>query len=99
MKKLNDLKSEIESLFKESGLNENIEFRISNVEEYDLQINNLVKHQRSENIDFISLELKQILDSNDQPLMLILFCLYFNFFLLAMFIISLTKAGEIFFFF
>ena len=65
MKKLNDLKSEIESLFKETGLNENIEFRISNVEEYDLQINNLVKHQRSENIDFISLELKQILDSNE----------------------------------
>ncbi len=64
MKKLNDLKSEIESLFKEAGFNENIEFRISNVEEYDLQINNLVKHQRSENIDFISLELKQILDSN-----------------------------------
>ena len=46
MKKLNDLKSEIESLFKETGFNENIEFRISNVEEYDLQINNLVKHQR-----------------------------------------------------
>ena len=65
MKKLNDLKSEIESLFKEAGFNENIEFRISNVEEYDLQINNLVKHQRSENIDFISLELKQILDSNE----------------------------------
>ena len=65
MKKLNDLKSEIESLFKETGFNENIEFRISNVEEYDLQINNLVKHQRSENIDFISLELKQILDSNE----------------------------------
>jgi len=65
MKKLNDLKSEIESLFKESGLNENIEFRISNVEEYDLQINNLVKHQSSENVDFISLELKKILDSNE----------------------------------
>ena len=65
MKKLNDLKSEIESLFKEAGFNENIEFRISNVEEYDLQINNLVKHQRSENIDFISLKLKQILDSNE----------------------------------
>ncbi len=65
MKKLNDLKSEIESLFKETGFNENIEFRISNVEDYDLQINNLVKHQRNENIDFISLELKQILDSNE----------------------------------
>ena len=65
MKKLNDLKSEIESLFKETGLNENIEFRISNVEEYDLQINNLVKHQSSENVDFISLELKKILDSNE----------------------------------
>ena len=65
MKKLNDLKSEIESLFKESGLNENIEFRISNVEEYDLQINNLVKHQSSENVDFISLELKKILNSNE----------------------------------
>ena len=65
MKKLNDLKSEIESLFKETGLDENIEFRISNVEEYDLQINNLVKHQSSENVDFISLELKKILDSNE----------------------------------
>ena len=65
MKKLNDLKSEIESLFKETGLNENIEFRISNVEEYDLQINNLVKHQSSDNVDFISLELKKILDSHE----------------------------------
>ena len=65
MKKLNDLKSEIESLFKETGFNENIEFRISNVEDYDLQINNLVKHQSSENVDFISLELKKILNSNE----------------------------------
>ena len=65
MKKLENLKSEIEYLFKENGLDENIEFRISNFDEYDLQINNLVKHQSSKNIDYISLELKKILDTND----------------------------------
>ena len=49
MKKLEGLKNEIDNLFKKNGLNENIEFLISNVEEYDLQINNLVKHQNSQN--------------------------------------------------
>ncbi len=65
MRKLENLKSEVENLFKENGLDENIEFRISNIDEYDLQINNLVKHQDSKNIDYISLELKKILIEND----------------------------------
>ncbi len=65
MKKLEGLKSEIDNLFKKNGLNENIEFLISNVEEYDLQINNLVKHQNSQNTDYISSELKKILNSNE----------------------------------
>ena len=65
MRKLENLKSEVENLFKENGLDENIEFRISNIDEYDLQINNLVKHQDSKNINYISLELKKILIEND----------------------------------
>ena len=65
MKKLEGLKSEIDNLFKKNGLNENIEFLISNVEEYDLQINNLVKHQNGQNTDYISSELKKILNSNE----------------------------------
>ena len=65
MKKLEGLKSEIDNLFKKNGLNENIEFLISNVEEYDLQINNLVKHQNDQNTDYISSELKKILNSNE----------------------------------
>jgi len=65
MKKLEGLKNEIDNLFKKNGLNENIEFLISNVEEYDLQINNLVKHQNSQNTDYISSELKKILNSNE----------------------------------
>ena len=65
MKKLEGLKSEIDNLFKKNGLNENIEFLISNVEGYDLQINNLVKHQNSQNTDYISSELKKILNSNE----------------------------------
>jgi hypothetical protein len=55
MKKLENLKSEIENLFKKNGFDENIEFRISNVDDYDLQINNMVKHQDIKNIDLISL--------------------------------------------
>ena len=69
MKKLENLKSEIENLFKKNGFDENIEFRISNVDDYDLQINNMVKHQDIKNIDLISLELKKILNSNDDILM------------------------------
>ena len=65
MKKLENLKSEIENLFKKNGFDENIEFRISNVDDYDLQINNMVKHQDIKNIDLISLELKKIINSND----------------------------------
>ena len=68
MKKLENLKSEIENLFKKNGFDENIEFRISNVDDYDLQINNMVKHQDIKNIDLISLELKKILNSNDDIL-------------------------------
>ena len=68
MKKLENLKSEIENLFKKNGFDENIEFRISIVDDYDLQINNMVKHQDIKNIDLISLELKKILNSNDDIL-------------------------------
>ena len=68
MKKLENLKSEIENLFKKNGFDENIEFRISNVDDYDLQINNMVKHQDIKNIDLISLELEKILNSNDDIL-------------------------------
>ena len=68
MKKLENLKSEIENLFKKNGFDENIEFRISNVDDYDLQINNMVKHQDIKNIDLISMELKKILNSNDDIL-------------------------------
>ena len=47
MKKLENLKSEIENLFKKNGFDENIEFRISNVDDYDF-----VKNFDNQNINF-----------------------------------------------
>ena len=53
MKKLQNLKEKIELVLQENGFNEDIEFRISNIKKYDLQINNIVKYQEHKKIDLI----------------------------------------------
>ena len=38
---------ELKDTLKEFGIKEEIDFKISNVENFDYQINNLVKHQKN----------------------------------------------------
>ena len=58
MKQLSNLKTNIEKLLLENDIEEDIDIRISNVVNYDFQINNLVKYQSNPNIqkivDYIS---------------------------------------------
>ena len=68
MKKLQNLKEKIELVLQENGFNEDIEFRLSNIEKYDLQINNIVKYQEHKKIDLITSELKNVLNKNDDIL-------------------------------
>ena len=46
-----------------NNINESIDIRISNLENFDYQINNLVKFQNHENIDQIKIQLSELLDS------------------------------------
>tara|TARA_B100002051_G_C16721113_1_gene632501 strand:- start:534 stop:2180 length:1647 start_codon:yes stop_codon:yes gene_type:complete len=68
MKKLQNLKEKIELVLQENGFNEDIEFRISNIKKYDLQINNIVKYQEHKKINLITSELKNVLNKNDDIL-------------------------------
>ena len=68
MKKLQNLKEKIEIVLEENGFEEKIEFRISNIPKYDLQINNMVKYQKHKKIKLISSELSNVLNKNDDIL-------------------------------
>tara|TARA_X000001036_G_scaffold347900_1_gene328169 strand:+ start:1845 stop:3488 length:1644 start_codon:yes stop_codon:yes gene_type:complete len=46
-----------------NNINESIDIRISNLENFDYQINNLVKFQNHKNIDQIKIQLSELLDS------------------------------------
>ncbi len=50
MKIVNSLLVEITNVFNEFEIKEEIDFKISNIENFDYQINNLVKHQNHRNI-------------------------------------------------
>ena len=43
---LNNLNKDLISVLNKFNLSENIDLKISNIEEFDFQINNLVKHQQ-----------------------------------------------------
>ena len=43
---LNNLNKDLTSVLNKFNLSENIDLKISNIEEFDFQINNLVKHQQ-----------------------------------------------------
>ena len=53
MKIVDSLLVEVSNVFNEFGIKEEIDFKISNIENFDYQINNLVKHQNHEKIDEI----------------------------------------------
>ena len=44
----NNLTDSLTKVFEKFGLNENIELNLSRIDGYDLQINNLVKHNKAD---------------------------------------------------
>ena len=64
---MNLLKTVIDDLgeiLKKNGINETVDIRISNIDNYDYQINNLVKHQNHPNVDSIKEEISASLNSS-----------------------------------
>ena len=57
--------NEINDLFVESNLDEAVDLRISNLDNYDYQINNLVKHQNHPNIETIKEKVGEALYSSE----------------------------------
>ena len=49
MKIFESLMAEIKELFNRYDIHEEIDFKISNIENFDYQVNNLVKHQKHKN--------------------------------------------------
>jgi len=60
MKILNPLISEFHSILENSNIHEEIDLKISNIENFDYQINNLVKHQNHKDIDEILKNVKKL---------------------------------------
>jgi len=56
---------EIDNLLNEYDINEDIDFKISNIENFDYQVNNLVKHQNHKKIDKIVDKINQLLTSHE----------------------------------
>jgi len=65
MKIVESLIEEISNLFKEYDINEEIDFKISNIENFDYQLNNLVKHQNHQKIGEIINKTDLLLTSKD----------------------------------
>ena len=65
MKIVESLIVEINKLFNEYDIKEEIDFKISNIENFDYQINNLVKYQNHEKIDKIVDKINLLLGSNE----------------------------------
>ena len=51
MKIVESLINEVSNLFNEYDIDEEIDFKLSNIEYFDYQINNLVKHRKLKKID------------------------------------------------
>ena len=64
---MNLLKTVVDDLgkiLKRNGIDEAVDMRISNIDNYDYQINNLVKHQNHPNVDSIKEEISTSLNSS-----------------------------------
>jgi len=64
---MNLLKTVVDDLgkiLKKNGIDEAVDIRISNIDNYDYQINNLVKHQNHPNVDSIKEEISTSLNSS-----------------------------------
>ena len=60
---LNELIYEINKVLKKLNVDESVEVRISNNQEYDFQINNFVKYQKHEKIKELSVSISKILSN------------------------------------
>ncbi len=65
MKIIQPLIKEINSLFNEYSINEEIDFKISNIKNFDYQINNLVKYQKSKKIKEIVEKINLLLNGHE----------------------------------
>ena len=48
---------DLDEILKKNGIDEAVDVRISNIDNYDYQINNLVKHQNHPNVNSIKEEI------------------------------------------
>ena len=65
---MNLLKSVIDEIYNlliENNIHEDIDLRISNLEDFDYQINNLVKYQKHTNIKLIKEKISESLNMNE----------------------------------
>ena len=64
MRIVESLIDEINNLFSNYHINEKIDFKISNIENFDYQVNNLVKYQNHKKIEEIVDKINSLLDGN-----------------------------------
>ena len=65
MKIVESLIGEINNLFNEYDINEEVDFKLSNIENFDYQVNNLVKYQNHKKIDEIVSKVGLLLASHE----------------------------------
>ena len=64
MNLLKTVVDDLNEILKKNGIDEAVDIRISNIDNYDYQINNLVKHQNHPNVDSIKEEISNSLNSS-----------------------------------
>ena len=64
MNLLRTVLDDLGEILKKNGIDEAVDIRISNIDNYDYQINNLVKHQNHPNVDSIKEEISTSLNSS-----------------------------------
>ena len=64
MNLLKTVVDDLNEILKKNGIDEDVDMRISNIDNYDYQINNLVKHQNHPNVDSIKEEISTSLNSS-----------------------------------
>ena len=64
MNLLKTVVDDLNEILKKNGIDEAVDIRISNIDNYDYQINNLVKHQNHPNVDSIKEEISTSLNSS-----------------------------------
>ena len=65
MHQLLELENNIKNELLSNNIDENIEMRISNIPNYDFQINNLVKYQNHPEIEKIVISISKIIENDD----------------------------------